>query len=513
VSRKARLAASLAVMAAIGTAALQLTGAASALASPTQGLATVVSMGDSFIAGEGGRFAGQADNPATDRGFGVYGNTVNWFDGGPIGHEGGCHRSDSAEVFGASPATFRRINLACSGAATVNVWRAATGGQSFKGEQPQADQLASVAAVNNVKAIVLSIGGNDLGFGQIVQNCVSADLLLGPACNIASDPQTRQNIGPMMNNISHAITDIRATMTAAGYQNSDYRLIVQSYPSPLPAQADFRPGSGCPFYAADVEWVNKVMVPRLAGAIRQVVRNSNTNTGFNNAQFMDVSNALRGHELCNKNTQFSTTAQPAQAVAEWANWINFTSGTNRTNESAHPNDFGQLALQQCFNLMIGVGGTGNFRCANAGPGQVSLSLQPLGDIWSSFAPAQVLKFNSTIPVGTCIWAATGAGALCFQTDGNLVNYRGSTAVWASGTQLTGGTARFQADGNIVITTSTNQVAWHSDSWGNPDSELVMLDSGFAAILNPAGTMLWLTGTTGGGGAPPPGGGGPPRHEN
>jgi len=181
VFRKARLAASLAVIAA-GTAAVQLTGATSALASPNQGLATVVSMGDSFIAGEGGRFAGQADNPATDRGFGVYGNTVNWVDGS---HDGGCHRSDSAEVFGASPATFQRINIACSGAASVNVWKSATGGQPFKSEQPQADQLAPIAATNNIKVIVLSIGGNDLGFGQIVHDCVAADFLLGPACNIA----------------------------------------------------------------------------------------------------------------------------------------------------------------------------------------------------------------------------------------------------------------------------------------------------------------------------------------
>jgi hypothetical protein len=512
VFRKARLAVSLAVIAA-GTAAVQLTGTTSALASPTQGLATVVSMGDSFIAGEGGRFAGQADNPATDRGVGVYGNTLNWFDGGLIGHEGGCHRSDSAEVFGASPATFQRINLACSGAATPNVWRTATGGQPFKGEAPQTEQLIPIAANFNVKAIVLSIGGNDLGFGQIVNDCVSADILLGTACNVADDSQTRQHIGSMMYNVVHAIADIRATMTAAGYHNGDYRLIVQSYPAPLPAQADFRPGSGCPFYAADVEWVNKVLVPRLAGAIRQAVRTSNTNSGFSNAQFMDVSAALRGHELCNKNTQFSTTAQPAQSVAEWANWINFTSGTNRTNESAHPNFFGQLALQQCLNLMIGMGSTGNYRCANAGAGQTALSLQPLGDIWSSYAPAQVLTFNSTIPVGTCVWAATGAGKLCFQTDGNLVNYRGSTAVWASGTQAAGGTARFQTDGNIVITTSANQLAFNTGTWGNPDSELVMLDSGFAAILNPGGTMLWLTGTTGGGAAPPPGGGGPPHREN
>ncbi len=110
-SLKVRLTASLAVIAVVATA-VQLTGATSALASPGQGFASVVSLGDSFIAGEGGRFAGQADNPATDRGFGVYGDTVN-FGGGT--QESGCHRSDSAPILGA-PSSFLRVNLACSGA-------------------------------------------------------------------------------------------------------------------------------------------------------------------------------------------------------------------------------------------------------------------------------------------------------------------------------------------------------------------------------------------------------------
>src|SRR5262245_65679993 len=103
------------------------------MADPGQGLAAVVSLGDSFIAGEGGRFAGQADNAATDRGLNVYrfnnDDTVNFIENG-WSHEGGCHRSDSAPIYGAPSTTFRRFNLACSGASAVNVWRSASGGQS-----------------------------------------------------------------------------------------------------------------------------------------------------------------------------------------------------------------------------------------------------------------------------------------------------------------------------------------------------------------------------------------------
>ena len=512
-SGKLRLAASLAVIAVVGTA-VQLSGASPALASPTQGLPAVVSLGDSFISGEGGRFAGQADNPATDRGWGVYGNTINWAEGW-IGHEGGCHRSDSAPIFGASLAAFQRINLACSGAKTMNVWRTETGGLPFKGEQPQADALATVATNFNVKAIVLSIGGNDIGFGDVIHDCVAAYTLTLAPCRNYWDYQTRLRLGDMMGKIRHSIDDIRKTMTLAGYQNSNYRLIVQSYPTPIPDKANLRGNnSGCLIYGDDADWVNKIMVPRLAGAIRNVVRNSNTG-GFTNAQFLDVTGAFKGHELCNANAQFSYTAQPSRAVAEWANWINFTSGTNRTNESAHPNFFGQLALQDCVRLMLGTPSTGNFRCANtAGAGQVGLTLQPLGTIWSSFAPAQVRTGDTSIPAGTCVYAATNSGRLCFQTDGNLVNYRGTTAIWSSGTAGTGASAWFQSDGNLVVYTASLQPAWNAGSWGNPDAELVLQDSGFVAILNPSGNPVWATGTSGGGSPGGPGGGtGPPRHEN
>jgi hypothetical protein len=505
---KVRQAASLAVLATVGTAVLQLAGTTSAQASPGVGTPTVVSLGDSFIAGEGGRLAGQADNPATDLGWGVYHDTVNY---GLI-LEGGCHRSDSAPVFGV-PANMHAINIACSGAQAPNVWRSANGGQSYKFEPPQADQLLSIAQNNNVTAVVLSIGGNDLGFGDVVSDCVWNYLNALSPCLNTWDLRSRQRIDDMMTKVSHAIFDIRTTMSLAGYNNSQWGLIVESYPSPIADKANLRSTNyGCPIYGDDADWVNKVLIPRLAGAIRQVVRLSNIGS-FNNAQFLDLSAALRGHEVCNKNAQFSWTTQPPQAFAEWANWINFTSGTNRKNESIHPNFFGQKALQQCLAQMLNQP-TGNFRCAAAGAGQIGVGLQPLGPIWSSFGSAQVVQGDQSILPGTCINAVNNSGRLCFQTDGNLVNYRGSTAVWNSGTFMTGMTCVFARDGNIVIKNASGQVVFHSDSWGNPDAELVVNDSGWVNILNPGGNAVWMSGTTGGGSSGGSGGStGPPRHEN
>ncbi|MFF5923982.1 hypothetical protein ACFY8C_37500 [Streptomyces flavochromogenes] len=155
-----------ALLALCTAAGLASVAAPSAHASPGTGPTAVVTMGDSYISGEAGRWLGNSltnsgNRNGTDRawtGSGydpsrVYGTTA-----------GGCHRSDTAEVRSAGPLATSLINLACSGATTENVVRASQGGLAYKGEAPQADQLAAVAASHDVELIALSIGGNDLGF-------------------------------------------------------------------------------------------------------------------------------------------------------------------------------------------------------------------------------------------------------------------------------------------------------------------------------------------------------------
>lgn len=95
----------------------------------------------------------------------------------------GCHRSDVAEVLSAQLPVARRINIACSGAVTTNLLRASSGGTTAHGELPQADQLLSVAQTHRVRMIVVSIGGNDLGFEPIVTACVTAYLARTAPCN------------------------------------------------------------------------------------------------------------------------------------------------------------------------------------------------------------------------------------------------------------------------------------------------------------------------------------------
>ena len=95
----------------------------------TLAIAAIVSIGDSFISGEGG---------------------------GEYGDSGSCHRSAMAPIRSAPIEGVTAINLACSGAQTANLLTSARGGERLHAEPPQGDLLAAAARENDVRLIVVS---------------------------------------------------------------------------------------------------------------------------------------------------------------------------------------------------------------------------------------------------------------------------------------------------------------------------------------------------------------------
>ncbi|MEV6331244.1 hypothetical protein [Streptomyces sp. NPDC051909] len=351
-----------------------------ALASPGSGPTAVVTMGDSYISGEAGRWQGNSlttsgSRNGTDRAWTgsaydpsrVYGST----------EANGCHRSDSAEVNSAGALTTERINLACSGATTQNVFRSVAGGVSYKGEAPQADQLAAVAATRDVKLIALSIGGNDLGFADIITTCATDYIVWYSYCHDDQQAVVDAKIDGVMANVGKAIDEIRTVMTGAGYASADYRIVLQSYPSPIPRAAENRYGEsgwsrvntgGCPFWNLDSDWARDSLVPQIANRLKTVA----TAKG---AQFLDLRDMLQGREVCAKASKQVTSTVPASATtSEWARWIDQNETQGPLQEDMHPNYYGQLALGRCLAL-INARTAGNYGCRNtAGTGASGMYL-------------------------------------------------------------------------------------------------------------------------------------------
>ncbi|MBM0257624.1 GDSL-type esterase/lipase family protein [Micromonospora sp. 4G55] len=328
-------------------------------------------MGDSFISGEAGRWNGNSlnndgDRSMTDRAYSngsydpsiVYGWTAT----------NGCHRSDVAEIETANIAVSVRSNIACSGAKAVNTWRASSGGTSLKGEIPQADRLAGVAGTRDVKMIVLSIGGNDLGFADIIKDCVTKFIGGTTSCRSYQENNVNARMPGAMANVGKTIDEIRAVMASKGYTTSNYRLILQSYPSPVPRASEnrypqtgtSRISAGCPMWDTDLNWARDILVPRLSANLRQVASNKGV-------EFLDLQNFLQGREVCSKTTTLNDGLQlPSSATSEWVRFVNTGILQGDQDESMHPNAYAQRALGRCLTLMAGWP-PGPYTCTNSGP--------------------------------------------------------------------------------------------------------------------------------------------------
>jgi hypothetical protein len=353
-------------------------------AGPGSGPTAIVSLGDSFISGEAGRWNGNSLNilgtrDGTDRAARctwifcsydatrVYGSTHT-----------GCDRSDVATIKSAVISGIsEKINIACSGAKSVNIWRASQGGQSFKGEAPQADQLLTIAQQKNVKMVVLTILANDVGFADHVIDCtVNWFLGLGP-CAGSEQAEINSMLPAAQNGLRKSIDEVRAVMTAAGYAPSQWKFVIAGYSSPVPATADVRYSGadkwnlgGCPFYDSDFDWAKNVATPSIVNGMKTVAAEKGV-------QFLDVRDALNGHEVCHRSSSL-VSSSPNVRNHEWVRWVNTGCCQGDAQESMHPNAFGQKAIGTCVQLMFAKA-SGNWTCRNTPGGtntQMSLSSIP-----------------------------------------------------------------------------------------------------------------------------------------
>jgi lysophospholipase L1-like esterase len=302
--------------------------AATVMAKQASPPTAIVSLGDSFISGEGG---------------GSYGASA----------ENGCDRSATAPIRSAPIEVDEKVNLACSGAKTVNIRRAVSGGKEHRGEPPQADQLAAVARRFDVKLVVLTVGANDLGFGAIVAGCALDWARSSPDdpryCHDDAQRKIEEGLPATTRDLRKAIREIRAAMASADYGWDDYRLIVMGYASPFPLGSRIRyPESGwarlteggCPIWNADADWAKREALPAIAAMMQSVA-------AAEGAEYLDLQQPLVGHEVCSRHvSRFDHTGVGSNLdTSEWFRPLRLT---GRVRESLHPNRIGQRVIGHCL---------------------------------------------------------------------------------------------------------------------------------------------------------------------
>ncbi|MFC8722124.1 GDSL-type esterase/lipase family protein [Kitasatospora sp. NPDC057198] len=347
----------------------------------------VVSLGDSFISGEAGRWAGNSNEPengwsGTDRAYDpetgesdpakVYGAS----------YEDGCNRSDVAEVHSLT-LDVRKLNLACSGATSTAVKLPENGGKPFKGEPSQAEQLQKAVTGQPVRAVVVSIGGNDLGFSDIIAECTKQFLkpFGGSPCAPDAEQQVKDRLPGVRTAVVETLADVRTALKRAGHRDGSYRLVLQSYPSPLPDAARVRyPGEkydrltegGCPFFDKDLTWAHDDLVPQISAAVAEAAHEAG-------AEFLDLSRAFEGREVCSAGTRHADLEHPPSGkTSEWMRFLTTGAGQGQLQESLHPNRYGQQALGTCLGLQLEQP-AGDHRCVNTpGRGPAAMALAASG---------------------------------------------------------------------------------------------------------------------------------------
>jgi lysophospholipase L1-like esterase len=195
----------------------------------------------------------------------------------------GCQRSNN-NYPSTVQVTLRASNFAdvsCSGATTEHI----TAQQRVNGgvNPPQQDALSG-----DTRLVTLGIGGNDIGFGEIVATCASKSPTapLGAACR---DFYQRFGHDVLADRIAATAPKVAAVLRGIRQRASSARVLVVGYPTILPDS-----GPGCfpvvPFSPGDVAYLRqttKALNDMLAEQARQA-----------GAEFVDTYRSSVGHDIC-----------------------------------------------------------------------------------------------------------------------------------------------------------------------------------------------------------------------
>jgi lysophospholipase L1-like esterase len=196
---------------------------------------------------------------------------------------GGCGRSDHnyPHLVAAALAVTQFTDVSCGSATTANMTEPQPLPQGLI-NGPQFDALGP-----DVDLVTLGIGGNDIGFGEIIATCVTRSVLLplGAPCRqhyMRQGDELGARIEATAPKVAAVLAGIRELAPAA-------RTLVVGYPVILPAT-----GPGCwplmPIAVGDVAWLRTV-----EGRLNAMLAGEAAAAG---ATFVDTYASSVGHDVC-----------------------------------------------------------------------------------------------------------------------------------------------------------------------------------------------------------------------
>jgi len=232
-----------------------------------------------------------------------------------ISAAGGCDRSNhnyASDV--AAALTLTLTDVSCSGATTANILTATQDVSPGPYNPPQLTAVGSGAQV-----VSLQVGGDDLGFTSIIENCIAltpwGPTKVGANCRNYYDPKGNNSLANAITALAGPIASILAGVHTAA---PNARVFVVGYPDILPQNGACWPSM--PFETADAEYLNSVeqdLNSMLATTARA-----------NGAKFVDTYTPSEGRNACTpESTRWVEPLVPASSA-----------------DPVHPNANGEAAM-------------------------------------------------------------------------------------------------------------------------------------------------------------------------
>lgn len=285
--------------------AAQLSTEEPAAAQAADPLTRVVGLGDSYASGEGTfNYDPSTNRPGTNE----------------------CHRSPQswqrlATIPGAT--NVQRTQVACSGAVAADI--------TTNSKWTEGPQLTELQRVVDEDVVLLSIGGNDLGFSTIVTDCATNVCLTTPQSVTALETKINDVVAPAIRSVFTAV--LQNTPTGA-------QVVLAGYPQLVQGTACRNPIGGA-FYEIDADEGAKL--DRLSVVLRRetVEEVMKLRLQGKPVRYVDTIDRFKGHGACIGSSQ---------------NWINgVIAGDLVGPERFHPNPEGyrQYAAEVTETLSSG----------------------------------------------------------------------------------------------------------------------------------------------------------------
>ena len=232
---------------------------------------------------------------------------------------GGCDRSNHnypSDVAADAALGLTLTDVSCSGATTPNIL------STTEDVSPGPDNPPQLNAVTSATQVVsLQVGGDDLGFTSIVENCVAltpwGPTKVGANCRNYYDPNGNNSLAKAVTalafNVAAILAEIHHTAPSAN-------VFVVGYPDILPQNGACWPSM--PFETADAEYLNSI--EQDLNAMLQATATAN------GATFVDTYTPSEGHNACTpESTRWVEPIVPASPA-----------------DPVHPNANGEAAMAQ-----------------------------------------------------------------------------------------------------------------------------------------------------------------------